>query len=58
VWGNQEFREKGLMSSSAGEQKILFVSGATAYLDLEGLVFIAKKLTDRLINQRKEKGNV
>jgi hypothetical protein len=58
VRGNEKFREKGLMWSSAVEQKTLFASTAMAYLDLEGFVFIAEKLTDRLITQGKEKGNV
>jgi len=49
-----EDREEGFEA----ESKILFASTAMAYLDLEGLVFIAEKLTDRLITQGKEKGNV
>ena len=49
-----EEREEGFEAAS----KILFDGTAMEYLDLEGLVFVAEKLTDRLITQRKEKGNV
>lgn len=41
-----------------GKSKILSDDTAMKYLDLEGLVFVAEKLTDRLVKQRKEKGNV
>jgi len=47
-------QEEGFEAKS----KILFDDAAMEYLDLEGLVFVAEKLTDHLITQRKEKGNV
>jgi len=58
VRGNEEFREKGLMSSAVVEQKKPFLGPAMVLLDLQGLMFVAEKVTNRLITQRKEKGNV
>lgn len=46
------------MSISVVEEQMLFHGTLTEHLDLQGLVFVAEKLTDRLVNQRKEKGNV
>jgi hypothetical protein len=46
------------MWSAVAGQKERFLGTAMVLLDLEGLVSIAEKLTDRLIIQEKEKGNV
>ena len=46
------------MSSSVVEEQMLFHGTVTEHLDLPGLMFVAENVTDHLITQRKEKGNV
>jgi len=46
------------MSNSVVEEQMWFYGFVTEHLDFRGLMFVAEKVTDRLITQRKEKGNV
>jgi hypothetical protein len=52
------FRDQDREEGFEAKSKILFDDTAEEYLDLEGLVFVAEKFTDRPVTQRKEKGNV